>query len=175
MMCDECGIRPANIRLTTIVNGEKKERNLCSECLAQNQRFHRDFSTFAGHLNGLLDALKSGGAKADDEDPAVDMQCSRCGTTYEQFRKTGMVGCAQCYSDFREPLQKRMSRVHGHTQHAGRTPGGVDNRLSVKLKVEKLRKDLAKAVSDEEYETAAGLRDQIRALERQLRQEGANE
>ena len=24
MMCDECGVRPANIHLTTFVNGEKQ-------------------------------------------------------------------------------------------------------------------------------------------------------
>ncbi len=169
MMCDECGIRPANIRLTTIVNGEKKERNLCSECLARNQRFKMDFSTLAGHLSGLLDALKAGGGEREEDMP--DLQCTRCGMTYEKFRKTGMVGCAQCYSEFREPLQKLMSRVHGHTQHVGRVPGGEDNRLSMKLKVEKLRQQLSKAIADEEYEAAASLRDQIRALEAQLEKE----
>ncbi len=170
MMCDECGIRPANIRITTIVNGEKKDRNLCSECLAHNQRFKNDFSTLAGHLNGLLDALKSNAAKT--EEPIPDIACARCGTTYESFRKTGMVGCAQCYSDFREPLQGMLSRMHGHTQHVGRAPGGADSKLSVLLKVERLRQELSKAIADEEYEVAAGLRDQIRALNAQLSGEG---
>ena len=162
MMCDECGIRPANIRLTTIVNGEKKDRNLCSECLAKNHRFKNDFSTLAGHLNGLLDAIKSGGSK--NEEPVPDITCSRCGTAYAQFRKSGMVGCAQCYSDFREQLESMLSRTHGHTQHVGRVPGGADRQLSMKLKVEKLKKDLGRAIAEEEYETAASLRDQIRAL-----------
>ena len=169
MMCDECGIRPANIRLTTIVNGEKRDRNLCSECLARNQRFKNDFSTLAGHLTGLLDAIKSGETKI--EEPIPDIECSRCGMTYEKFRKTGMVGCSQCYSDFREPLQTMLSRVHGRTQHVGRVPGGVDHQLAIKLKLEKLRQDLSKAISDEEYETAASLRDQIRALDQQLSRE----
>lgn len=169
MMCDECGIRPANIRLTTIVNGEKKERNLCSECLARNQKFKTDFSALAGHLSGLLGALKSGGA--EKEEPMPQIECSRCGMTYEKFRKTGMVGCAQCYDDFREPLQTLMSRVHGHTQHVGRSPGGEDSRISVKMKVARLRQSLSKAIADEEYEAAASLRDQIRALEAQLNEE----
>jgi len=168
-MCDECGIRPATIRITTIVNGEKRDRNLCSECLASSQRFKRDFSNLAGHLNGLLDALKSGPSKA--EEPLPDIACSRCGTTYEQYRKNGMVGCAQCYSDFREPLQNMMSRVHGHTQHVGRIPGGADRQLSLKLKLEKLRQELKQAIVQEEYETAAGLRDQIRSLTALLEKE----
>ena len=165
-MCDECGIRPATIRITTIVNGEKRDRNLCSECLAGSQHFKKDFSNLAGHLNGLLDALKSGASKS--EEPVPEIECSRCGTTYEQYRKRGMVGCAQCYSDFREPLQTMMSRVHGHTQHVGRVPGGADRQLSMKLKLEKLRQELKQAIQQEEYETAAGLRDQIRALSAQI-------
>ncbi|MBQ2955640.1 MAG: UvrB/UvrC motif-containing protein [Clostridia bacterium] len=171
MMCDECGIRPANIRITTIVNGEKKDRNLCSECLANSQRYKHDFSTLAGHLNGLLDALKSGGSKK--EEPIPDITCSRCGTTYEKYRKSGMVGCAQCYSDFREPLQTAISRIHGHTQHVGRMPGGIDKKLSMKLKLDKLRQELANAISAEEYENAAALRDQIRALSAQISTEVA--
>ena len=82
-----------------------------------------------------------------------------------------MVGCAQCYSDFREPLQAMLSRVHGHTQHVGRVPGGADHQLSMKLKLEKLRQELKSAVAQEEYETAASLRDQIRALNAQLESE----
>lgn len=168
-MCDECGIRPATIRITTIVNGEKRDRNLCSECMANSQRFKKDFSNFAGHLNGLLDALKSGASKA--EEPIPEIVCSRCGTSYEQYRKSGMVGCAQCYSDFREPLQSMMSRVHGHTQHVGRVPGGADRQLSLKLKIEKLRQELKQAIQQEEYEIAAGLRDQIRTLSAQIERE----
>ena len=169
MMCDECGIRPATIRITTIVNGEKRDRNLCSECLASSQRIKKDFSNLAGHLNGLLDALKSSAAKSEETIPEIE--CSRCGTTYEAYRKTGLVGCAQCYNDFREPLQAMMSRVHGHTQHVGRIPGGADKQLSMKLKLEKLRQELNQAIQSEEYETAASLRDQIRSLQSQLNRE----
>ena len=172
MMCDECGIRPATIRITTIVNGEKRDRNLCSECLANNQHIKRDFSNIAGHLNGLLDALKSGAPKPEENIPQIE--CSRCGTTYEQYRKKGLVGCAQCYSDFREPLQAMMSRVHGHTQHVGRVPGGADKHLSMKLKLDKLRKELNRAVQQEEYESAASLRDQIRTLAAQLEREATD-
>lgn len=166
MMCDDCGIRPANIRLTTIINGEKTERNLCGECLAKNQRLKLDFSALAGHLSGLMDALKPDDAEGEKDLPEI--QCIHCGMTYEQFRKTGMVGCAHCYDAFRDSLQALMERVHGHTQHVGRIPGSADSRLSLKLKIEKLREELNKAIEDEEYEAAASLRDQIRALQKKV-------
>ena len=57
MMCDECGIRPAQFHLTTISGEEKTERNLCPVCMAkyQKQLPGIDFSNLAGILNNILD------------------------------------------------------------------------------------------------------------------------
>lgn len=174
MMCDECGIRPATIRLTTIVNGEKKDRNLCSECLSRAQTLHHDFTNLAGHLNGLLDALKSGISSgiAKNEEKIPDIECSQCGTTYESFHKSGLLGCAHCYEDFRSALENMLSRTQGHTQHVGRAPGGADSLLSIKLKIDRMRQELSRAVAQEEYEAAAKLRDEIRLLQNRLRERG---
>ena len=56
MMCDECGIRPASIRITTIVGGEKKEKNLCASCMAKIKESmpELDFTSLAGLLSGFL-------------------------------------------------------------------------------------------------------------------------
>ena len=54
IMCDECGIRPANIHLTTIVDGEKKDVNLCAECLARKKELKIDFSALAGTIGQML-------------------------------------------------------------------------------------------------------------------------
>ena len=56
MMCDECGVRPANIHLTTFVNGEKQERNLCATCMTKykKQLPNMDLGELAGLLGGFL-------------------------------------------------------------------------------------------------------------------------
>lgn len=172
MMCDECGIRPANIRLTTIVNGEKQERNLCGECLSKDQKLKLDFTALANHLSGFIEAAKAGGAVAQ-VDP--NLACPRCGTTYETFRKTGMLGCANCYSAFREQLAALLKRTHGQTQHVGHVPGGVNSPAGLKNRIDRLKRDLVEAIAGEEYETAATLRDEIRALRSQLEEGGARE
>ena len=61
MMCDECGIRPASIRITTIAGGEKKEKNLCASCMAKIKESmpELDFTSLAGLLSGFFEAAKT--------------------------------------------------------------------------------------------------------------------
>ena len=56
MMCDECGVRPANIHLTTFVNGEKQERNLCATCMTKYKKQipSLDIANLAGILSGFI-------------------------------------------------------------------------------------------------------------------------
>ena len=169
MMCDECGIRPASIRITTIVGGEKKEKNLCASCMAKIKESmpELDFTSLAGLLSGFFEAAKT--AMVEEEVP--NLTCSRCGMTYETFRKTGLLGCADCYKEFREPLEKLIMSIHANTQHTGRVPGGLAKRVSLKATVDQLKAKLVNAIAAEEYEEAAKLRDQIRALKQQLEEE----
>ncbi|MBR2700060.1 MAG: UvrB/UvrC motif-containing protein [Clostridia bacterium] len=175
MMCEECGIRSANFHLVTIINGERVERNLCPSCMAKHQKQLPgiDFSNLAGILNSILS-----GNKDEEEQAKLDAEyemctCEQCGMTYAEFRKGGMLGCANCYQAFKTPLTALLQRVHGNTQHAGRVPGGVHSGTSIRMNIDRLRQKLQQAVADEEYEQAAKLRDAIRALSIQLeRREG---
>lgn len=167
MMCDECGVRPANIHLTTFVGGEKQERNLCATCMTKykKQLTHLDIHDLAGLLGGFFDKLAS---QATEDNDRFEGTCPRCGLTYAEFRREGALGCSECYKAFHEPLEELLVRVHGNAQHSGRVPGGVDSKVAVRLQIDKLRQQLVKAITNEEYEQAASLRDQIRALSGQL-------
>ena len=50
-------------------------------------------------------------------------------------------------------------------------PGGLAKRVSLKATVDQLKAKLVNAIAAEEYEEAAKLRDQIRALKQQLEEE----
>lgn len=167
MMCDECGIRPATVRLMSIVNGEKVARNLCTHCLSdvKKQLPSLDLSGLDSMLANLLAATKKMGVP---EQPEIDRTCSRCGTTYEAFQKSGLLGCADCYDAFREPLEALLKRIHGQTQHTGRAPGVQNDAISHKLSLYGLKQQLSRAIAAEEYEQAAELRDRIRALQGEM-------
>lgn len=169
MMCDECGVRPATIHLTTFTNGEKQDKNLCATCLTKYKMNlpTMDLSNLAGILGGFIEKALSG--KKEEVDSGFTATCETCGMDYKMFKRNGMLGCADCYKAFREPIEEMLSRMHGNAQHVGRIPGGVNSSISLKLQIDKLKHQLTRAVSQEEYEKAATLRDQIRALQNELK------
>lgn len=86
-----------------------------------------------------------------------ERQCAVCGLTESELRRTGRVGCGACYEQFEELLLPYIRRLQGVTAHVGTT-----------LKenpVEQLKSRLKQAISDENYEEAARLRDEIGRLE----------
>ena len=174
MMCEDCGVRPAKFHLTTIINGDRVERNLCPACMAKHQKQLPgiDFSNLAGLLSSILEG-RNAAEQEQRETEYEDLVCEQCGMTYAEFQKGGMLGCANCYQAFRQPLTALMQRVHGNTQHAGRIPGGVHSGVSIRMNIERLKQKLQRAIAEEEYEQAAKLRAAIRALNIQLeRREG---
>lgn len=157
MMCQECGVREANVCFTTLCNGEKHEEYLCSECVSKKQLLKFDLSQLAARLS----------KKREPEAPAAPLPqitCPGCGTTYAQFAQAGTLGCAQCYEAFREPLSHELVRKTGHAQYLGDAPAQAGEGVSLHMERDKLKQQLLRAVEEENYEQAARLRDQIRLL-----------
>ena len=162
MLCEECGIREAQVTVTTVVNGEKNQLRLCRECVKKYQP--------GGDMSGLLAAILSSMAKAH---AANDKVCSHCGMSLAEFRKGGVLGCAGCYEDFREELKPVLTKIQGRSQHAGRRPRGGEVQEARLSRIRDLRAEMEKAVREERYEDAAVLRDRIRALRDEDAAEGA--
>ena len=50
-------------------------------------------------------------------------RCPSCGMALEDYRRTGLVGCAECYRFFRRELTPAVKGIQGGTAHTGKTPG----------------------------------------------------
>ncbi|PYL38260.1 MAG: excinuclease ABC subunit B, partial [Verrucomicrobia bacterium] len=61
-----------------------------------------------------------------------------------------------------------LKAMHKGTEHVGKLPQRAHRVLELSDRMRTLTKSLEKAVADENYETAASLRDQIKQLEHQL-------
>jgi protein arginine kinase activator len=165
MICDRCHERPAAIFLTKVVNGDRTELHLCNECAEKgDSEFFKDMS-----LISILANL-AGSKQKQQTEAAPAVACENCGFTLERFRREGKLGCEQCYRQFTADLTPMMRKIHGSLQHTGKRPE-TSAAFRVPLekkrvnKLEELKLHLKQAVKAEEYEQAAVLRDEIRAME----------
>ncbi|MDO4548612.1 MAG: UvrB/UvrC motif-containing protein [Clostridia bacterium] len=181
MMCEECGKNVASIKLVSVLAGEKHEKLICSECMSKFQKQFRalDLSGLAGILGSLI--KQTGGLEDDADNNKVsmsaegdengendDLMCMGCGLTYGEYRKTGFLGCPECYQAFRHPLSQTLKRLNGYTRHIGRVPGNDMCSVSIRLDIDRLRHQLTRAINEEEYEQAADIRDRIKELSAML-------
>jgi protein arginine kinase activator len=91
--------------------------------------------------------------------------------TYDDFRKVGRLGCAECYPTFKRSLGSLLKRIHGSPMHVGKSPLRLLKSSKVaKSELLELKRKLEKAIEQEAFEEAARLRDQIRRLEQQEQQ-----
>ena len=102
------------------------------------------------------------------EGAAGNIQCPRCNLLYSSFRETGRLGCSACYEAFAQQLRPLLRRVHGAIRHSGRTPAVDDAHAARRRESRTLQEQMERAVARDDFEQAARLRDQIRALKAEL-------
>ena len=132
--------------------------NLCDVC--SKEKGVQDPTGFA-----LADLLLGIGAAEEIEKGAPTQKCPVCGFTQADFKKTGRLGCSVCYVTFAEGLGSLLKAMHKGTEHVGKLPRRAHREIELGDRMKSLTQDLEKAVKEENYETAASLRDQIKKLE----------
>jgi protein arginine kinase activator len=84
--------------------------------------------------------------------------------TFDDFGKSGRLGCGKCYQTFRTEMSDLLRKIHGSPKHRGKRLAGEGEYIGKAMEETQLREDLKKAVENEEFEKAASIRDQIRSL-----------
>jgi protein arginine kinase activator len=174
MRCENCGERDAVIHLTQIVDNSVTTQHLCEPCAAE-KGVETGTPVAKFPLSDFLASLGKGGA-SEPAEAGLDVPCVVCGCTLRDFRRTGRLGCAECYASFESHLRDLLRRLHGSATHVGEDyvtsdPGGAvpvaagpsPDRAGRELN--RLREELRRAVESEDFELAAELRDRIRTME----------
>ncbi|HBM80298.1 MAG: UvrB/UvrC motif-containing protein [Clostridiales bacterium] len=170
MLCEICNERPATVHITKIINGVKSEFHICEQCARERNEFNigsdvTDFVapfSFSNILTGLMDFTGNNPVTYQTE---KHIKCPACGLDFEEFKRTGMLGCSECYHAFADRLEPIIKRIHGNTQHTGKVPRRTGGLIRIKRDTERLKYELKKAIDSEEFEKAAKLRDRIKELE----------
>ena len=174
MICDECNEREASCHVTVMVDGKQIRRHLCPECFG---RLHGELGKaipgaigigMSGkQVSNLLSSILSAITGVDEEhkeEEGPDKICPRCHTSLHAFQKSGHLGCPECYEAFREELQPMLLQIHGRVQHAGRQPLSSEEDQKARTIREELSRQMEEAIRTEDFETAARIRDQLRAM-----------
>jgi len=164
MQCQICNKNEATIHLTEISEGVRTEMHVCEHC-AQEQGIAVKSNMPINELLSSLLAVQP----ADDElagDSEQNLTCPNCGFTLDQFRKEGVLGCPHDYEVFEKSLLPLIEKAHdGKTSHCGKLPSKTPRDTRRQIELLNLRGRLETAVSNEDYELAAKLRDQINQME----------
>ena len=108
------------------------------------------------------------GAAEEIEKGAPTQKCPVCGFSQADFKKTGRLGCSECYVTFADGMGSLLKAMHKGTEHVGKFPQRAQRTVALNHRMRALTENLQKAVADENYETAASLRDEIKQLENEL-------
>lgn len=155
MLCDKCKKRTATTHIHTNIGGVSEEMNLCSYC-ASVMGYG---SVFGGLVGSLLEEEQADARKKESP------RCPCCGASFPEIAAAGKAGCAQCYAFFGSQLAPSLQRMHGRTRHVGKVPPAFQPEDEKNGRLARLKEELSAAVRSEEFEKAAGIRDEIRALE----------
>lgn len=94
-----------------------------------------------------------------------DRRCQNCGRNYYDFQKSGRLGCSECYTAFESPVRSTLKQMQKSSTHTGKIPSKQSAGLMKKRKLTDLKAQLAIAVEQEDYESAAKLHKEIKSLE----------
>jgi protein arginine kinase activator len=164
MQCEICKDKTATVHLTEIVDGNRTESHLCQACAQKEGITVKSQLSLNELLSSLIAAhQQTDGAAAAEKTGKV---CGQCGMTMEQFRKQALLGCPNDYKVFEDNLQDVIEKTQdGNSQHIGKVPPSASKEEAKdQTVINDLKRRLDTAVKAEDYELAAKLRDQLKAL-----------
>ena len=152
MKCQSCGKRKATVKYFDEINGKKNELLLCVNCAKKlgisgfNELFVPMFTSIPEYAN------------------LFSKQCKNCGYRLEDYSRTGLLGCPECYTTFESTLDELFYKIHGQNRHVKIAKRKKDTEEILNEKIGELKERLHDLVLEERYEEAAILRDEIKKL-----------
>jgi len=162
MLCEICKTQEATVHLTQVIDGSIKKLHLCEQC-AQQSGFDMQ-----GPIS-ITDILVGMGSKREETSaPVVERSCPRCHMRRTDFKKSGRFGCSTCYETFADDLPTLLRAMHRNDRHIGKIPANEAERVNAAQELASLQQKLESAITEENYETAATIRDQITICRQKL-------
>lgn len=144
IMCQHCKKRPATVNFVDTVGGETVALHLCEQCYRYK---YGEFESVTA--NAILSGLFGTSA------PARSKVCKVCGMKFEDYERTGLLGCPSCYDVFKEELMPSIESIQGKTYHVGRAGGDHSSEHDLRLRLKSLQEQLEAALARGDYMAAS--------------------
>ncbi|MDR3355523.1 MAG: UvrB/UvrC motif-containing protein [Synergistaceae bacterium] len=187
MLCSNCGKREVEVLIKQVVNQEIHNLSLCRVCAEELGFITPDspsitisFSLNDPEVHNQRKVKRLQHSEKKNMLMHDSLVCSSCGLEYRAFRESGTLGCPGCYETFRFPLGAWLQKEQGAESHWDRMSGMFDGlgvvedrwdvlngckiRDELRSNIVRLKLELEDAVSREDYERAAQLRDDLAPL-----------
>ena len=160
MKCSNCGKNNANVSFQQNINGEVTSLHLCEECA------HK-----LGIFNSFDDIFSPMTLDFDFMLPE-EINCKNCGYTLSKYKSTGLFGCDNCYSTFKNEVDRILKTIQGSNRHVGRLNAAKTKTTKEKVekvdnKLDSLKARVQEEIKAEEFEKAAITRDEIKKVEKE--------
>jgi len=148
----------------------KKETHMCEAC-AQAQGLQGTTPKTVAPIQVIENLIKPNLPQQLKD--LIETRCEICGMTYPEFRATGRLGCPADYKVFKDGIRSILDQVQGGARkHIGKIPKRAGSLIRLQAQETSLRDDLNKAITVENYEKAAKLRDALKQIEQDLKEMG---
>ncbi len=184
MLCDKCGKNEATVFVKQVINNKETTQHLCRDCAREimdigDFSLDKFFNDFHHSYFGTSPHMPLGSSWDSSAEQVI--HCPVCGMSYRDFRKSGRLGCSECYTTFADRLLPTVQSIHGKDHHVGKVkdgscshcdqpterPAGGKQEAQYYEKLA-LQKQLQELIRAEKFEEAAKVRDEIKAIEESL-------
>lgn len=167
MLCERCHAHPATVHMVQVVNGNRKEEHLCSECAEKEHVFQKEQSFFGNRFfDSPLDHFFGGSMLGHLlEDPFGTCTLEDQGGQFIEVSPEKLPENEDSYSRFKESIRPSFQKGKNEipvnepkTKEKGDAPAESEE-------LQALRKELKSCVDREDFERACEVRDKIKAIE----------
>jgi len=166
MQCDYCESK-ASVFFTQIIDGKTTKSSLCEKCATEHGVTDPE-GFLIGHMSPAAKGKPAEVIKPSAQSATKTADhpvCPGCGFAFNDLKNTGRLGCSQCYQFFREEIKDSLGGMHKGVCHHGRVPEGMLEAFEKRQHLEQLQLSMEQAITAEDYEKAAALRDEIQHLD----------
>ena len=160
MKCQLCS-NEGSIFFTKMENNKLQQFCYCQNCAEKKGILETELlSTISTFLNETIAQAEEKSSKGIQS----LFECPVCRFTLEDWRRTQRLGCARCYDIFRPDLTQKLDEIQEEHTHTGKKPIQKQLRQLKLIQKKQLQQLLETAVSREDYEQAARIRDMLNVI-----------